>query len=126
MEKRGRRRRGRREDDEDGREDQEDGGKDMRRKTTRTVLRKEEARKILGRRRPLTPGPALILNSRTGKLGLREVYISFVGEDKRLDAWVPISSVGEEVALAGPSRVKVSRCSLGITQPLTAATKPAG
>ncbi|CAK9784122.1 acyl-CoA N-acyltransferase [Cutaneotrichosporon oleaginosum] len=53
--------------------------------------------------------PARILNSRTAKLGAREVYISFPGEDKRLDAWIPLSAVGDEVVEAGPSRVALPR-----------------
>ncbi|BEJ17139.1 hypothetical protein CspHIS471_0605400 [Cutaneotrichosporon sp. HIS471] len=55
--------------------------------------------------RGATARPAHILNSRTAKLGVREVYISFPGEDKRLDAWVPLDAVGEEVVEASPSRV---------------------
>lgn len=35
------------------------------------------------------PRPATVLNSRVAKTsGQLEVYVSFVGEDKRLDAWV--------------------------------------
>ncbi|GMK57409.1 hypothetical protein CspeluHIS016_0402430 [Cutaneotrichosporon spelunceum] len=52
-----------------------------------------------------TVRPARILNSRTAKLGAREVYVSFPGEDKRLDAWIPLDAVGGEVVEAGPSMV---------------------
>lgn len=51
----------------------------------------------------LTAGPATVLNSRL-KLGQREAYISFVGEDKRLDTWVPASVLGDEIPAPGPSR----------------------
>lgn len=44
-----------------------------------------------------------MLNSRL-KFGQREAYISFVGEDKRLDTWVPASALGDEIPAAGPSR----------------------
>lgn len=52
-----------------------------------------------------------MLNSRL-KLGQREAYISFVGEDKRLDTWVPASALGDEIPAAGPSRTngQVSFC----------------
>ncbi|KAL1408067.1 hypothetical protein Q8F55_004864 [Vanrija albida] len=50
--------------------------------------------------------PAVVLNSRPSKLaGTQDAYISFVGEDKRLDTWVPASALGEEVAAPGPSRL---------------------
>ncbi|WVQ96586.1 hypothetical protein IAU59_003691 [Kwoniella sp. CBS 9459] len=47
-----------------------------------------------------TPRPANILDSRVGKSGLREYYISFVGQDKRLDAWVSNSEVFERVSVS--------------------------
>lgn len=31
-----------------------------------------------------------------GKLGVREVYISYLGEDKRLDTWVTYDQIGEK------------------------------
>lgn len=47
-----------------------------------------------------------MLNSRPSKLaGKQDAYISFVGEDKRLDEWVPASALGDEVAAPGPSRI---------------------
>jgi hypothetical protein len=47
-----------------------------------------------------------VLNSRPSKLaGKQDAYISFVGEDKRLDEWVPASALGEEVRGPGPSRL---------------------
>jgi histone acetyltransferase HTATIP len=46
-----------------------------------------------------------VLNSRKSRTGAREAYISFAGEDKRLDAWVAASVLGDEVATAGPSRL---------------------
>lgn len=55
---------------------------------------------------PLTSiGPATVLNSRKSKTGAREVYITFVGQDKRLDCWVPSSDLAQEVIAAGPSRI---------------------
>jgi hypothetical protein len=51
-------------------------------------------------------GPAVILNTRRGRLGGHEAYISFTGQDKRLDAWVPEKDVGAQVVdepVAGPS-----------------------
>lgn len=51
-------------------------------------------------------GPATILDTRSSKHGAREAYISFVGEDKRLDAWVRETDVVVEVVNgveAGPS-----------------------
>jgi hypothetical protein len=52
-------------------------------------------------------GPATILQTRVGKGGL-EAYISYLGADKRLDAWVPRSQIGEKQEAAvdsedGPS-----------------------
>ncbi|OCF35056.1 hypothetical protein I316_03096 [Kwoniella heveanensis BCC8398] len=41
------------------------------------------------------PRPANILDSRVGKSGSTEYYISFVGQDKRLDAWVSVGEVGD-------------------------------
>jgi hypothetical protein len=32
---------------------------------------------------------------------VREAYISFLGEDKRLDTWIRESDVGEEVVMPG-------------------------
>lgn len=37
-----------------------------------------------------------------GKHDQPEVYVSFIGEDKRLDTWVLESQVGEEVDLSEP------------------------
>jgi hypothetical protein len=51
-------------------------------------------------------GPAVILNTRRGRLGGHEAYISYTGQDKRLDAWVPEKDVGAQVVdepVAGPS-----------------------
>lgn len=60
-----------------------------------------------------TPGPAVVLESRVGKHGAREAYVSFVGEDKRLDTWVLESQIGEEVgsqeSTAGPSQAALLR-----------------
>ena len=50
-------------------------------------------------------GPANILEARTTKSGNREVYVSFVGSDKRLDAWVKESEVGGEVLIGGSANV---------------------
>jgi hypothetical protein len=36
---------------------------------------------------------------------MQEAYVTFAGEDKRLDAWIPSSALGAEVAAAGPSRL---------------------
>ncbi|WWC62978.1 uncharacterized protein I303_105576 [Kwoniella dejecticola CBS 10117] len=51
------------------------------------------------------PRPATILDTRVNKVGVREAYVSFIGQDKRLDAWVKESDVGSEVTQseAGPS-----------------------
>jgi hypothetical protein len=35
------------------------------------------------------------------KGGVNEAYISFPGEDKRLDSWIRESEVGEEVVVPG-------------------------
>nr|XP_019045211.1 hypothetical protein I302_05599 [Kwoniella bestiolae CBS 10118]OCF24141.1 hypothetical protein I302_05599 [Kwoniella bestiolae CBS 10118] len=52
------------------------------------------------------PRAATVLNTRVNKTGVREAYISFVGQDKRLDLWVREDEVGEEVFQpeAGPSK----------------------
>lgn len=52
-----------------------------------------------------TSGPATALNSRRARNGMQEAYVTFAGEDKRLDAWIPSSALGAEVAAAGPSRL---------------------
>lgn len=47
-----------------------------------------------------------MLNVRKGRHGGQEAYISFKGQDKRLDTWVPETEIGEQVieeAVAGPS-----------------------
>jgi histone acetyltransferase MYST1 len=36
------------------------------------------------------------LETRTGKQGVREVYISYLGEDKRLDTWVTYDQIGDK------------------------------
>jgi len=41
-------------------------------------------------------GPATILETRIGKLGVREIYISYLGEDKRLDTWVTRDQIGKK------------------------------
>ncbi|WRT66750.1 uncharacterized protein IL334_003713 [Kwoniella shivajii] len=58
------------------------------------------------------PRIATILDTRLSKNenGLKEAYISFLGQDKRLDIWIKESQVGEEVnqlvtSEAGPSRL---------------------
>lgn len=38
------------------------------------------------------------------------MYIAFVGEDKRLDSWIPESALGDEVAVPGPSRLPLKVC----------------
>jgi len=50
-----------------------------------------------------TAGLATILDTRVSKNAVREVYVAFEGEDKRLDRWLPESSVGEEVLDAAVS-----------------------
>lgn len=42
-------------------------------------------------------GPAIILNIRAARLGGKEAYISFIGQDKRLDTWVSEKEIGEQV-----------------------------
>lgn len=53
-------------------------------------------------------GPATVLNLRKGRLGASEAYISFTGQDKRLDTWVTEKEIGDKVVereevVAGPS-----------------------
>ncbi len=51
-------------------------------------------------------GSATILDRRETKHGSREAYISYSGEDKRLDAWISEVDVGVELVNgveAGPS-----------------------
>ena len=58
-----------------------------------------------------------MLELRTTRAGLKEAYISFVGEDKRLDAWVPEATIkeAEEVENAtGPSQEALIEASLGV------------
>ena len=50
--------------------------------------------------------PAILLDLRTNRHQNREAYISFVGEDKRLDVWVREGDMGAETTHAsegGPS-----------------------
>ncbi|RSH90756.1 hypothetical protein EHS25_009931 [Saitozyma podzolica] len=58
-------------------------------------------RQYLVRRGALPPRPANVLDTRVVKNGVREAYISFLGEDKRLDTWIRESDVGEEVVMPG-------------------------
>lgn len=61
----------------------------------------------------LTAEPATLLNSRIGKHGRREVYIAFVGQDKRLDSWISEAALGEEVAVPGPSKLPIRAIKVG-------------
>ena len=57
-----------------------------------------KSRRCSARDRWLTPslGPATILETRVGKQGIKEAYISYLGEDKRLDTWVRYDQIGEK------------------------------
>jgi histone acetyltransferase MYST1 len=59
------------------------------------------------------PGPAVVLETRPSKSGEIEAYVSFVGQDKRLDTWVRARDIGELYQspvqeLSRPSVPKVS------------------
>ncbi|TYJ51504.1 hypothetical protein B9479_007922 [Cryptococcus floricola] len=43
------------------------------------------------------PQPATVLDIRANRKGARDVYISFPGQDKRLDSWIPENELGELV-----------------------------
>jgi histone acetyltransferase MYST1 len=50
------------------------------------------------------------LETRIGKRGVPEVYISYLGEDKRLDTWVTYDQIGEKQEIspiAGPSHASL-------------------
>ncbi|KAK6907883.1 hypothetical protein I203_101884 [Kwoniella mangroviensis CBS 8507] len=51
------------------------------------------------------PRVATILNTRVNKRGIQEAYITFLGQDKRLDLWIKEDELGEEIiqAEADPS-----------------------
>ncbi|WVQ73501.1 hypothetical protein IAR50_003073 [Cryptococcus sp. DSM 104548] len=44
------------------------------------------------------PQPATVLDIRVNRKGARDIYISFPGQDKRLDSWIPENELGELVA----------------------------
>lgn len=46
---------------------------------------------------------ATVLDVRRNRNGVTEAYVSYAGKDKRLDAWIEETELGEEVA--GPSKV---------------------
>jgi hypothetical protein len=73
----------------------------------------------------LISGPATILQTRTGKQGVLEAYISYLGADKRLDTWVTQASVGERheldprpSSLPGPSQASLAQVGSMIIYPL--------
>ncbi|WWC88288.1 uncharacterized protein L201_003196 [Kwoniella dendrophila CBS 6074] len=43
------------------------------------------------------PRVATVLNTRVNKANIKEAYISFAGQDKRLDIWVKEDQIGQEV-----------------------------
>ncbi|WVQ65470.1 uncharacterized protein L199_003646 [Kwoniella botswanensis] len=46
------------------------------------------------------PRVATILNTRVNKIGIQEAYITFLGQDKRLDLWIKEDELGEEIIQA--------------------------